>query len=804
MFASALDFQHGVPYSKGLVYPRFGSPGIWVTLPHALDVARRADGTPDFHVDLVRLRQSTGGTLAGYGVVDFRVAPVLDLEAARSAVTGGVVSEGAFAGGWLRLLVREPGSDGSMTVLPPLRIASNGLGHMRLAAQLTAEGVALLKRALLDGAVLVEAWAEMEVSGVAPRQPLVVRLQALRLAEALAPAIRDGLVTRAAVVNVLARPELLGELPGQLDPFAVAEAVADRLRNLCAAHVPSPGADLTEWWRLDLGRGDTRLEWDLSEPVEAVRVHLLRFDPIGLVRAAVSGGGLDRLITERELPELDAGFVTMLVTANLPESRSTVLICGVDITAEPAPPHRMHTIRETVKLVAPTDRAELLLRFAPGERRSCSFDTFLFAASATGVNEWRAGRKAHPGGDLRLGVGDFAARWIPIGATDQLVTAGALTVTVRWGGKAQTVTLTGARRLDTFVVPPGAEPLEFAIALRSGARVLEARVAETDLRFLDLPMFAEDRRAHGGCCHRPRGRAGRHRARLRARVRSRRRRGHAVVHTCTLHSHLDMVRPLAVRAWVPVSAVPVRRPAPPLVRAAVCLCAAACERTGSARGRGLMNEPDATLIVDGIRLDASSADGRAWTYLPDRPSIELSGTGAPSLSIIDAGPVAFLQCTARVALNEPARARLLTRLQTIEPRAETLEAAPISVERVALEVKDGDAWVAVAESTSSGMPPWTAALAATLAPGPLAELKAAAGGEAGHARLRAWITLPGSVATSWRAESSASTRVETPGGSGTASYTTTTEQSSPGGAARAIELSGDISDELFSESGENR
>src|SRR6185503_14540123 len=102
------------------------------------------------------------------------------------------------------------------------------------------------------------------------------------------------------------------------------------------------------------------------------------------------------------LPEFDTGFNTIYVTANLPEARSPVLSCGVDVVADPAPPHRMQAIRETVEFVAPDDGGEISMRFAPGETRRCSFETFLVVETSGGVTEWRAPRKAHAGGDLRL------------------------------------------------------------------------------------------------------------------------------------------------------------------------------------------------------------------------------------------------------------------------------------------------------------------------------------------------------------------------------------------------------------------
>jgi len=202
------------------------------------------------------------------------------------------------------------------------------------------------------------------------------------------------------------------------------------------------------------------------------------------------------------------------------------------------------------------------------------------------------------------------------------------------------------------------------------------------------------------------------------------------------------------------------------------------------------------VVIDGITLAAASSEGRAWRYVPTRPVIERSATGAPMFSIIEAGPVAFLQCTARLALNDDARARLLERLKAVRPEAETLESASITVGRIALDVNHAGVWETVAESSGSGMPPWTAALAATLAPAPLAAIKAAAGGESGHARLRASITPAASAVGYRRAEAAGATRLESPAGVFTASYTTTTEDSPIASDVETRELTTDLAVEL--------
>jgi hypothetical protein len=489
----AIDFQRAVPAADGVTYPRYGRPGFWVAIPGALTLARRPDGTPDFQLDLVRDRLASDTARAGYGIVDCRLAPAVDLVAARRA-TGGDVVDGAVGHGWLRMICSDPGaSERTLLLLPPMRVTSSGVGTMRLVGRVTPLGASLLKQALLRGTVLVEAWAEMEIGGVAPRHPLTVSIDASRLRAALASRMREGLVARASVVAALSAPDVIGPLPEGLDRLDVAEAVADRLRTSCATHVPAPLDDMTEWWNLDLRAGDTRLHWDLTIPTEAVRIHTVRFNPLDALRTSDgdAAAGLASSIVERDLPELDTGFERVVVSANLPPVRSRLLGCGAEMSMKAAPPHRMHAIRETVEFQAPVDRGELALRLVPGESRACAVATFAFLETSSGVHEYRAPSLAHPGGDVSLGAADFAVRLVPVACTEQLVAAGSVTVTARWDGDSQSLALSPARREDTFTLPPQVTGVEYELSLAAGSSTVRARVPEADLRFLDRPLFRE-------------------------------------------------------------------------------------------------------------------------------------------------------------------------------------------------------------------------------------------------------------------------------------------------------------------------
>jgi hypothetical protein len=200
------------------------------------------------------------------------------------------------------------------------------------------------------------------------------------------------------------------------------------------------------------------------------------------------------------------------------------------------------------------------------------------------------------------------------------------------------------------------------------------------------------------------------------------------------------------------------------------------------------------VVIDGITLEPASADGQKWMYVPSGPVLELGPRDTPMLSVIEAGAVAFLQCTARVALNDAPRARLLARLQQVRPAAKTLEISPILVERVALELKTADGWNQLAASRSSGMPPWTAALSATLNPAALAAMKSAVAGERGHIRLTARIVRTPMPAVYQHAESASTTRVDSSYGTSTSSFAAATHHASPATPARALDLDTDVAE----------
>ncbi len=215
--------------------------------------------------------------------------------------------------------------------------------------------------------------------------------------------------------------------------------------------------------------------------------------------------------------------------------------------------------------------------------------------------------------------------------------------------------------------------------------------------------------------------------------------------------------------------------------------------------------PDAQpLAISGIELFPLDADATRWRYRPRRPSLERQRDGTPMLQVIEAGSTAFLQATARVALDETERTGLLDALRRERPTASSLEPLPLDVHRIALEIKRDDGWSVLAESRGSGSAPWTAALAAVLDPAGVAALKAATEGEPGRVRLVAHASEAGSPARTHYANATIDLKTETPTERASMAASIDIDRSTPAAASRPVELVADLSDLLSSAAARSR
>ncbi|WP_178854857.1 hypothetical protein, partial [Streptomyces acidiscabies] len=110
---------------------------------------------------------------------------------------------------------------------------------------------------------------------------------------------------------------------------------------------------------------------------------------------------------------------------------------------------------------------------------------------------------------------------------------------------------------------------------------------------------------------------------------------------------------------------------------------------------------DPPVLVDGVELHPDPGHPDTWTYVPPGPFLDTPD--AVRLIEIEADTVSFLQVTSRIDLPDARRDALRGALG---PGAD-VHPVQVRVTRVAVETKSPDGvWTAVAEGTSSGIPPW--------------------------------------------------------------------------------------------------
>jgi hypothetical protein len=667
---------------------------------------------------------------------------------------------------------------------PPHILPPDLLTRARVVVELSAEAAGIAARLIEDATLPVEATMRLAYRAVAPRLPLAATYNPRLVAEQLATRLgADGVVTMAdfesTIDALLTGPEIVveGDLQA-IDPQLRARTAALRLRDRFTARAASDPGKLQLLAVQSVLSGHERL--DFAAPAVVVVEQTMSIDPLSTARAMQHGAMAD-VVKRLEIPPVPTGRQRLDLSANLPEPIAGLQALVADFRAPELPPFRPLAVAVSVSLEAPERRAAAELRLAPGERLAGEVRLRAIVARNGQAIEvagpWRAVQQAN----VLLGPADFGAPLIVLRVSPAL-TALAVVEAIAAG--------TVVARLDTATrmtaIPLTEQGLRILARPLAEGRDIDIELGEKkrlDLDVATLPGF------------------GAHRAQLVT----------ADATPCIVEWQADGEtgqEPLSIRlgadrtvaeiGWIAASPFrpgviwrTVRDGTPEAWSTPVLPQDGLVIRIG---GRTPMDDREEPLVIDGIKIAAKNGDRRVWSYMPPHPSLERGPGGTPQLTVIEAGPTAFLQCTARVALPEEARTTLLARLKEIEPKAERLEAAPLSVERIALEVKTGNTWVAVAESKSSGMPPWTAALAATLAPDPLAAIKSALAGERARARLRAWVVLPGSSATFRRSAATGEVRLETPTGAASARFTATAGTSAPAGAATELEISADIAD----------
>jgi hypothetical protein len=473
------------PSGWGCAYWPFGGGTHCFLVPDALQLAIRADGTPDFELDILR-PLAPGLPPAPRGLVDMSLKAVCGgivaaLAALRRLRPDATVEPAAPACGFLRFV--PAASDAPAALLEPIPIAPNGLGSLRHIRELSLEAALLLREELAQGTSTVTALAELEIIGVAPRLPIRVRFDpAALLAELGAQhgrrvvVRRDDLVARFRANRDRPLLEIVGvaaALATECTVAEFAEAMTDLVRLRYGAAAPSSGP--CEGPALSLiGLEDTasegNTEWDLAQPVPVCRPVMLRLDAFAALGAAARRSGLETLVSETTIPPIGLGSVTVDAAANLPPRRVGLRIVGADLIAAPRPPSRPDAVIKTAVFIPPEDKVRITLQLSPSETPTLAAHPFVWREGQSGPIRLDGTPREFPGGILTLGVDDFPVVFIPIEASDDLLSLARVHARCRWDGSADPL------------------EIELTVAAASAALALPLDVNNATLEFEAIPL----------------------------------------------------------------------------------------------------------------------------------------------------------------------------------------------------------------------------------------------------------------------------------------------------------------------------
>lgn len=743
--AALPDFGRASGAGEALAYPPLAS-GSWAVLPDAFTLARGPSGAPLLSLVLEKRADDLGS--AGQGaVLDIALAGHYPLDAALATARAGdpvaTVRALPIDAGFARLIQAGIALDLDPATRAPVALGWTVSDGVRWTQRIGTAAGTLIRGAMTAGAFPFTARVEFTVLGIAPRFPVRLSCDPRSLVTAALAAHTDrriDLETLFAFCTSAAGRALV-RLDGTIDDRAVGQVLVDRLFATCARLVPSPQAGDPPWIELGIPAAGP-VDWDLRTPTVVPRAHALQVD----VASALQHDDLAALVRNVTVPPLDLGLHRLTVSANLPSPRVGIPAIGTRVEIAANPPARPSAISNTLLFEPPADSATADVHLAAGEILEYRLVPFTIIAAGADVLQADAAAIVPATDWVQLQASDFALRFCHVTATTRLLALATIEGELRYAWQGATLhqpfALDAATPGLAVAMPQGADAtLALTAVALDGAHRVELGTALTDRIALDLASIP----GYGP---------------------------HRVVVSAALQPGdvplpVDLIgadggNPMTVTLapgfaqanWGYVAASPfragyrwrigagswteVRDPAQPLMI-----------------GRDMFPQKPVPAQIDGVHLYLDPAQPGTVRYVPAGPVAAQDGGGHPAVSAVRAATVTMLQVGSTFAITTEQRAAIT---QQLAIDAAALQPAPIAITHVGLRLTapDGNEHE-VAGSSSSGFPPFNAALSAALAPADGDRAISAINGGAGLLFVDYAVELPAAAAATYPDRAAAQT-----------------------------------------------
>ncbi|MFD1141238.1 hypothetical protein ACFQ4C_08970 [Larkinella insperata] len=727
------DFSQVVAGGNGIAYAPYQGIGDVSVIPLTLQVAPQGNGKPAFYLELIR-GITPFALPKPHGMIDLRLevgsVETAFLETVRAAWPERAMVQPMFNQGFFRFRSLSDRLDSAADdLLAPVPMGGMLLSRLRYTRLLSLEALSAIKQALQQELLVLDAFAELEVKGVAPRLPVTVEFDPadlIRALETLLNAERKMPVRRLADFFAQDRSafpflSIQADEPYTEKEFGI--TLSDWILARFGTFTPSPDDDPQPYWYLPESGEEGTFRWQLSEPLETSRILTFQFDALAEARKLVQTAGLNTIYSERVIPPLQTGFLRVLVTHELPELPESVLQIGVRFQAPPNPPHRVQAINKTV-IFTPGKSSEVAeLQFSPAEPQQYAYAPFVVFRTATGSQELTG--EPRQSSEQHVRIHDLPVNLLAIEAATDLLNEATLHGLYQWevAGEPKSVAfnLSASQPQTTLVVPAGGSTLAKcvveAVSIDSDARVRTEFYPTGRLR-LDRFSFA----GYGPHSVEFVGPLTEEDSLI-------------VVHCLPENEPLDGANPS-------VLTLTADRPQKTWTWFAESLFHPGfCYRVLNADGKELLpwseiqspfvgtvrvdppqkdseDMSDGNQLFDGLRYFKNPDEENAYYYLPEQPKPQTGADGKPTLSLMVLGGTGFLQLGTVWEADPVTLEELRSHIANEHNEATTsirLNFAPVEVEKVEVVVQTGSEEKVLASSGSSGYPPFSAIFNASVA-----------------------------------------------------------------------------------------
>ncbi|RAJ96065.1 hypothetical protein LX87_03815 [Larkinella arboricola] len=726
------DFSQVIGGENGIAYAPYQGIGDVSVIPLTLQVARQDDGKPAFFLELIR-GVTPFSLPKPHGMIDLRLdvgsVETSFLETVRNRWPERAMIKPSFNQGFFRFRslsdrVDNAGAD----LLAPVTMGGLLVSRLRYTRLLSLEALTAIKQALQEELLVLDAFAELEVKGVAPRLPATVEFNPGDLMRTVEPLLNPG---RQMPVSRLveffrqdrsAFPFLSIQAEGPFTEDEFGTTLADWIMARFGRFTPSPDDDPQPYWHLPESSEQGRFIWKFSDPLETSRILTFQFDALAEARKLVQMAGLNTVYTERVIPPLQTGFLRILVTHELPELPDSVLQVGVRFQAPPNPPHRLQAINKTV-VFTPGQSSEVAeLQFSPVERQEYSYAPFVVFRTAAGTQELTG--ESRLSADQHLRIRDLPVTLVAIEAATDLLNEATLHGLYQWemagNAKSMAFNLSASQPKTTLVVPAEVNGLPTcvveAVAVDSDGRVQAEFYPNGSLRLdsFSFPGYGPHSVEFVGQWKEPDA---------------------LIVLHCLPEEEppegssptvltLTMDKPRKSWSWFADSMFH------PGFRYRVLngggeellpWSEIQSPYTGTVRVDPHQKDSedmyDGNQLFNGLRYFKNPDEENGYYYLPEQPKPQTDPDGKPTLSLIVMGGNGFLQLgtvwEADAVTLEELRSHIAN--ERNEPAAAIqLNFAPVEVEKVEVVLKTGSEEKVLATSSSSGYPPFSAIFSAAV------------------------------------------------------------------------------------------